>query len=130
MGYDTLRKSFILEFLPFFKLKKIEFLKSHSSKEDFMQKMSLCNTPNNVQWKISKDFHFMKIMIHLTQVENSMVIFSASYSVVSFVCSSICLYINDIRNNIPHYTQTERYGRGPCEPSLTSYYAHHSKFSM
>ena len=28
-------------------------------------------------------------------------------------------------NNIPHYTQTEKYGRGPCEPSLNSYYAHH-----
>ena len=23
-------------------------------------------------------------------------------------------------NNIPHYTQTEINGRGPCEPSLTS----------
>ena len=33
-------------------------------------------------------------------------------------------------NNIPHYTQTEKYGRGPCEPSLTSYYAHHSQFSI
>ena len=28
-------------------------------------------------------------------------------------------------NNIPHYTQTEIYGRGACEPSLTSYYTHH-----
>ena len=28
-------------------------------------------------------------------------------------------------NNIRHYTQTEKYGRGPCEPSLTSFYAHH-----
>merc|ERR1711911_227947 len=33
-------------------------------------------------------------------------------------------------NNIPHYTQTEINGRGPCEPSLTSYYAHHSQFSI
>ena len=29
-------------------------------------------------------------------------------------------------NHIPHYTQTEEQARGPCEPSLTSYYAHHS----
>ena len=29
-------------------------------------------------------------------------------------------------NNIPHYTKTEKYGRGPCEPSLTSYYMQHS----
>ena len=29
-------------------------------------------------------------------------------------------------NNIPHYTQTEINGRGPCEPSVISWYAHHS----
>ena len=28
-----------------------------------------------------------------------------------------------------HYTQTEKYGRRPCEPPLTSYYAHHTQFS-
>ena len=38
--------------------------------------------------------------------------------------------VYDRWNNIPHYTQTEKYGRGPCEPSLTSYYAHHSQFSI
>ena len=32
-------------------------------------------------------------------------------------------------NSIPHYAQTEKYGRGPCEPSLTSYYAHHSRIN-
>ena len=32
----------------------------------------------------------------------------------------------DRLNNIPHFIQTEKYGRGPCEPSLTSYHAHHS----
>ena len=35
------------------------------------------------------------------------------------------IFLYDRWNNIPHYTQTEKYGRGPCEPSLTSYYAHH-----
>ena len=28
-------------------------------------------------------------------------------------------------NNIPHYTQTEKYERAPYEPALSSYYAHH-----
>ena len=28
--------------------------------------------------------------------------------------------LNDKWNNIPHQTQTEINGRGPCEPSLTS----------
>ena len=40
------------------------------------------------------------------------------------------LVIYDRWNNIPHYTHTEKYGREPCEPSLTSYYAHHSQFSI
>ena len=29
-------------------------------------------------------------------------------------------------NSVPHYIQTAKCGRGPCEPTLTSYYAHHS----
>ena len=37
---------------------------------------------------------------------------------------------NDKWNNIPDYTQTEINGRGPCEPSQTSLYAHHSYFSI
>ena len=50
-----------------------------------------------------------------------------SISVISMVdCLLLQLLIYDRWNNIPHYTQTEKYGKGPCEPSLTSYYAHHS----
>ena len=32
----------------------------------------------------------------------------------------------DNQNNVPHFTQTEKNGRGPCEPSLISYHLHHS----
>ena len=39
---------------------------------------------------------------------------------------TITITVYDRWNNIPHYTQTKINGRGPCEPSLTSYYAHHS----
>ena len=37
-----------------------------------------------------------------------------------------CNWPNDKWSNIPHYIQTEINGRGPCEPSLTSWYAHYS----
>ena len=30
----------------------------------------------------------------------------------------------DSWNNIPYYTQLKLHGRGPCEPSLTSYYVY------
>ena len=40
--------------------------------------------------------------------------------VAASVFLSVCVSIYDMRNNIPHYTQTEINGRGPCEPSLTS----------
>ena len=39
------------------------------------------------------------------------------------VCSrSVYVFVKvcDMWNNIPHYTQTETNGKGPCEPSLTS----------
>ena len=32
-------------------------------------------------------------------------------------------------NSVPHYI-TEKYGGGPCEPSLTSFYADKSLFSI
>ena len=41
---------------------------------------------------------------------------------------SLIISYYDKWNNIPHHTQTETNGRGPCEPSLTSEYAHHSLF--
>ena len=50
-------------------------------------------------------------------------VFVARPTIIHFV-------IYDKWNNIPHFTQTEKYGREPCEPSLTSYYAHHSWFSI
>ena len=42
------------------------------------------------------------------------------------VCWSVLGNAYDRWNNIPHYTPTAKYGRGPCKPSLTSYYARHS----
>ena len=43
-----------------------------------------------------------------------------------FVIRDSLVGSHDSWNNIPHYTQPEKYGRGHCKPSLTSYYAHHS----
>ena len=47
---------------------------------------------------------------------------------LDILLDKLTLFLNlyDRWNNIPHYTQTKINGRGPCEPSLTSYYAHHS----